>query len=233
MWGVRKVCPVVLNVTRKSSYLLTKSKYQAVPIFQPTIIGTLHYSVKRSIKTKKNTDASNTLIADFISCNYGPGPFLKSEPDIVKQLWNLSVTEHFITGENTLALMKLATKAADQLPNSRAKPKTDNSGGENNFQNSWTSKKYYILLLGGSVGFIGGLLCGKMGNSRSKSDLYYKQVAQRIEKMLEHYKNFIVQPPREKLLPDVLQPPYKQPPYTLVLELKDVLVHPDWTYNTG
>jgi mitochondrial import inner membrane translocase subunit TIM50 len=43
----------------------------------------------------------------------------------------------------------------------------------------------------------------------------------------------IQEPSREKLLPDPLKYPYVQPKYTLVLEMKDVLVHPDWTYQTG
>uniref|UniRef100_A0A0K8UFG5 Mitochondrial import inner membrane translocase subunit TIM50 n=3 Tax=Bactrocera latifrons TaxID=174628 RepID=A0A0K8UFG5_BACLA len=43
----------------------------------------------------------------------------------------------------------------------------------------------------------------------------------------------IQEPSRDKLLPDPLKHPYIQPPYTLVLEMKDVLVHPDWTYQTG
>lgn len=43
----------------------------------------------------------------------------------------------------------------------------------------------------------------------------------------------IKEPSREKLLPDTLKEPYIQPPYTLVLELRDVLVHPEWTYETG
>lgn len=43
----------------------------------------------------------------------------------------------------------------------------------------------------------------------------------------------IQEPSSKKLLPDPLKPPYIQPPYTLVLEMKDVLVHPDWTYQTG
>lgn len=38
-------------------------------------------------------------------------------------------------------------------------------------------------------------------------------------------------PSREKLLPDPLQYPYAQPPYTLVLEMTGVLVHPDWTVS--
>jgi hypothetical protein len=41
----------------------------------------------------------------------------------------------------------------------------------------------------------------------------------------------IREPSREKLLPDPLTFPYIQPPYTLVLELTDVLVHPDWTVS--
>lgn len=43
----------------------------------------------------------------------------------------------------------------------------------------------------------------------------------------------IKEPSRDKLLPDPPGAPYYQPPYTLVLELTDVLVHPDWTYRTG
>lgn len=43
----------------------------------------------------------------------------------------------------------------------------------------------------------------------------------------------IKDPSREKLLPDPLTEPYYQPPYTLVLEMTGVLVHPDWTYQTG
>ncbi|KAI8434450.1 hypothetical protein MSG28_012472 [Choristoneura fumiferana] len=42
----------------------------------------------------------------------------------------------------------------------------------------------------------------------------------------------IKEPSREKLLPDPLPAPY-QPTYTLVLEFTDVLVHPDWSYQTG
>ncbi|KAH6926002.1 hypothetical protein HPB50_012941 [Hyalomma asiaticum] len=43
----------------------------------------------------------------------------------------------------------------------------------------------------------------------------------------------IKDPSRDKLLPDPLTEPYYQPPYTLVLEMTGVLVHPDWTYQTG
>ncbi|XP_056645939.1 mitochondrial import inner membrane translocase subunit TIM50-C-like [Diorhabda sublineata] len=48
-----------------------------------------------------------------------------------------------------------------------------------------------------------------------------------------YMKKLVQQPLRDKLLPDPLGPPYSQPKYTLVLELTDVLVHPEWTYHTG
>ncbi|KAH8378998.1 hypothetical protein KR009_002549 [Drosophila setifemur] len=55
----------------------------------------------------------------------------------------------------------------------------------------------------------------------------------RTWKSVHHLQQFIQEPSSRKLLPEPLQAPYVQPPYTLVLEIKDVLVHPDWTYETG
>ncbi len=43
----------------------------------------------------------------------------------------------------------------------------------------------------------------------------------------------IKEPSRAKLLPDPLTEPYYQPPLTLVMEMTDVLVHPDWTVSTN
>lgn len=42
----------------------------------------------------------------------------------------------------------------------------------------------------------------------------------------------VQEPSRDKLLPDPLKFPYIQPSYTLVLEMTDVLVHPDWTVSS-
>ncbi|XP_023298765.2 mitochondrial import inner membrane translocase subunit TIM50-C-like [Lucilia cuprina] len=66
----------------------------------------------------------------------------------------------------------------------------------------------------------------------SKSPIV-QQYLQRMWKSMNYYQKMIQEPSRAKLLPDPLKPPYIQPPYTLVLEMKDVLVHPDWTYQTG
>ncbi|XP_066595493.1 mitochondrial import inner membrane translocase subunit TIM50-C-like [Prorops nasuta] len=62
---------------------------------------------------------------------------------------------------------------------------------------------------------------------------FYQQIWYRFRRELKYYTKLVQEPSREKLLPDPLKYPYIQPPYTLVLELTDVLVHPDWTYQTG
>lgn len=60
-----------------------------------------------------------------------------------------------------------------------------------------------------------------------------QQYLKRMWHSLTYYQKIIQEPSRKNLLPDPLKPPYYQPKYTLVLEMKDVLVHPDWTYKTG
>ncbi|XGW02818.1 hypothetical protein V3C99_014668 [Haemonchus contortus] len=55
----------------------------------------------------------------------------------------------------------------------------------------------------------------------------------RIVNSFRVWRDFVVEPAREQLLPDPLPHPYIQPKYTLVIEMKNVLVHPDWTYKTG
>ncbi|VDL73393.1 unnamed protein product [Nippostrongylus brasiliensis] len=55
----------------------------------------------------------------------------------------------------------------------------------------------------------------------------------RIANSFRVWRDFVVEPAREQLLPDPLPHPYIQPRYTLVIEMKNVLVHPDWTYKTG
>lgn len=58
---------------------------------------------------------------------------------------------------------------------------------------------------------------------------YYK----RCKKQANATYAMVVEPSREKLLPDPAKPPYYQPPLTLVVELKGVLVHPEWSYSSG
>ncbi|XP_075159034.1 mitochondrial import inner membrane translocase subunit TIM50-C-like [Haematobia irritans] len=74
---------------------------------------------------------------------------------------------------------------------------------------------------------------GNIIEDEFSKDPVVQQYLQRMWKSMNYYQKMIQEPSREKLLPDPLKPPYIQPPYTLVLEMKDVLVHPDWTYQTG
>ena len=41
----------------------------------------------------------------------------------------------------------------------------------------------------------------------------------------------MLEPSRELLLPDPIQPPYIQPKYTVVIEMKNVLVAPEWNVS--
>uniref|UniRef100_A0A4W5MKS2 Mitochondrial import inner membrane translocase subunit TIM50 n=1 Tax=Hucho hucho TaxID=62062 RepID=A0A4W5MKS2_9TELE len=59
------------------------------------------------------------------------------------------------------------------------------------------------------------------------------QQLRRTLKYFQDYRQMIIEPTSPKLLPDPLREPYYQPPYTLVLELTDVLLHPEWSLATG
>ena len=66
------------------------------------------------------------------------------------------------------------------------------------------------------------------------SELEWKeQYFRRFYRELILFKEMIQEPSRPMLLPEPLTEPYFQPPYTLVLEMTGVMVHPDWTYRTG
>ncbi|KAI1301818.1 Mitochondrial import inner membrane translocase subunit TIM50-C [Halotydeus destructor] len=60
-----------------------------------------------------------------------------------------------------------------------------------------------------------------------------KQYILRCWDTLTNYNEALKEPVRDLLLPDPLQAPYIQPPYTLVIESNGILMHPDWTYRTG
>ncbi|VDN54551.1 unnamed protein product [Dracunculus medinensis] len=55
----------------------------------------------------------------------------------------------------------------------------------------------------------------------------------RIRKHFHLWMDYVIEPSREVLLPSPIAPPYYQPKYTLVMELKNILVAPDWSYTSG
>ncbi|CAJ0591893.1 unnamed protein product [Cylicocyclus nassatus] len=98
-----------------------------------------------------------------------------------------------------------------------------------------------IILFGSSVA---GLVAFCLYYGRSKRDQAGNVIPDeftgsffapfyRIAHSFRLWRDFVVEPAREQLLPDPLPHPYIQPRYTLVIEMKNVLVHPDWTYKTG
>ncbi|KAL0271586.1 UNVERIFIED_CONTAM: hypothetical protein PYX00_008638 [Menopon gallinae] len=133
-------------------------------------------------------------------------------------------------------------------------PKIDEAGGGSN-QDTKDDKnkqkdsgsnfvKYSTYASGVSVAIAGSYLVYKLGspqldeNGVPIEDEFssmppLKQFYERFISQIYYYKKMAQEPSREKLLPDPLTYPYIQPPYTLILELTDLLVHPEWTYQTG
>lgn len=111
-------------------------------------------------------------------------------------------------------------------------------------ESAWRAMKFTFVAFGVSFTCLGGYIIYELGKppmdseGRPMFDEFsqmpaVKQYILRTLRELDYYKRMIKEPSREKLLPDPLQFPYYQPPYTLILELTDILVHPDWTYQTG
>ncbi|XP_060834055.1 mitochondrial import inner membrane translocase subunit TIM50-C-like isoform X1 [Rhopalosiphum padi] len=59
------------------------------------------------------------------------------------------------------------------------------------------------------------------------------KIYERICFRIEFYHKLFTIPATNKLLPDSLPDYYDKPQYTLVLEITDLLVHPEWSYSTG
>lgn len=60
-----------------------------------------------------------------------------------------------------------------------------------------------------------------------------KQYGLRTLHAMKGYKQSIEEPSRDVLLPEPLKAPYMQPPYTISVEMKHILAHPEWNYKTG
>lgn len=87
-----------------------------------------------------------------------------------------------------------------------------------------------------AIPFVGAPQQDEAGNVIEDEYTRYSVIPQyilRFYKEVLSFKKAIEEPSRDTLLPDPLQSPYRQPPYTLCLELTDVLVKPEWSYTTG
>ncbi|KAF4520918.1 hypothetical protein B566_EDAN008893 [Ephemera danica] len=109
---------------------------------------------------------------------------------------------------------------------------------------AWKTMKYTFIAFGVTFSALGVWVLVESGSPPTDPDgeaiedefshlPIVQQYLTRCWSTLKTYNKMIREPSREKLLPDPLTEPYYQPPYTLVLEMTDILVHPDWTYQTG
>lgn len=125
-----------------------------------------------------------------------------------------------------------------------AKEKKEEEEARKARESSWRTMKYTLYFFGVSFITLGGYLIVELGKPQVDQlgnpieDKYanmpiIKQYLLRTRDALEWYSMLLKAPSREKLLPDPVKYPYYQPKYTLVVELTDVLVHPEWTYLTG
>ncbi|KAK7487161.1 hypothetical protein BaRGS_00021656 [Batillaria attramentaria] len=134
-----------------------------------------------------------------------------------------------------------ARSTAGESSGTEQDKKSEKKSGRWTGKNAW---KLGLLGLGGWLIFSGGALFYIWGapprdpEGNEIEDEFSKlpkltAMFKRASKEVNIFTKSIQEPSRQQLLPDPLTYPYVQPPYTLVLEMTGVLVHPDWTYSTG
>jgi len=87
-------------------------------------------------------------------------------------------------------------------------------------------------------GFLVGVVAFLGQPDEENTDLYSNVPAilgyiYRFRDRLHEYRESFVEPSSDLLLPEPLPEPYIQPKYTLVIELTDVLVHPEYSRSNG
>ncbi|KAH9280063.1 Mitochondrial import inner membrane translocase subunit TIM50-B [Echinococcus granulosus] len=153
---------------------------------------------------------------------------------------------HFFTVPNFKALRFvngrfLSAVASDFQPSSN-KNEENSESKSNKESGSWSGKnawKLGALSIAASAAFAAGCGIAVWGPpGRDENDVEIKDEFSdlprwrgyvcRAWQTMWDFNQSIRDPISEKLLPDPVEPPYYQPPYTIVLEINDVLVHPDW-----
>ncbi|KAG7470733.1 hypothetical protein MATL_G00117010 [Megalops atlanticus] len=183
----------------------------------------------------------------------GPAPALLA---LTRALSTNPATGGETTGTGGLAQAILQERLLQQQQKSQGQPPTEGEGdgdpnqkqqeGEDKKQkeNTAYAKKMVLRLagimgLGSAVGIVyifGSNSVDEQGNKipdEFDNDVPVIQQIKRTFKYFQDYRQMIIEPTSPKLLPDPLKEPYYQPPYTLVLELTDVLLHPEWSLATG
>lgn len=164
-----------------------------------------------------------------------------------KYAFSTEPTRPKITGSLT-NIQSTTTPIEAKLPTVQNKNDGKDDSGQKDDEkkdNTYTPfMKFCMAFCGVSMGVMGTYLLyemakpgydeeGKIIEDEFTHLPYFEQMFKRLLRELHYYKRLVQEPSRDKLLPDPLKYPYIQPQYTLVLELIDLLIHPDWTYQTG
>lgn len=144
----------------------------------------------------------------------------------------------------SLAEELLAAKVPPGQDQQEAQQEQPGEKSEQEREKTFRTLKYSFLAFGVMMTGMGGFLiwswgapnvdeAGNIIQDEFSNMMLPQQYLYRTWKGMHDVNKMIQEPSREKLLPDPVKEPYFQPPYTLVMELRDVLVHPEWTYETG
>ncbi|XP_015190956.1 PREDICTED: mitochondrial import inner membrane translocase subunit TIM50-C-like [Polistes dominula] len=164
-----------------------------------------------------------------------------------KYCYNTKASDHpKITGSFAKSLGMTAQSLAQEMMDKKRIEEERQEEEEQKKKRERTKKfmKYSFYFFGASASFSFAYAVYKLGqpiydeNGNIIEDEYshlpyVEMIYKRFRREIIFYRKFIQEPSRPKLLPDPLKYPYIQPPYTLVLEVKDLLLCPDWTYETG
>lgn len=182
-----------------------------------------------------------------IACQTLPTTFCRRKHSSLANIRESSVQQriclHRIVGQPFCTVQSTSTSKTKRSPTDD-ETKSGKSNEEKTKASKQRLKKY---LFGGFAVWASAVSVGLVSQwGKPPEDFEGKPIEDEYSKynvvlayILRTYKEIFFQvkvtkePSREKLLPDPLTYPYIQPPYTLVIEYKDVLVHPEWSYRTG
>ncbi|XP_051162949.1 mitochondrial import inner membrane translocase subunit TIM50-C-like [Leptopilina boulardi] len=150
------------------------------------------------------------------------------------------ITENLMNIQSTSS----SSSDVDKIEENKIKEKNNKSENKKERKTNSSFMKFYIGFCTLSLGITGFYLIYEIVKPQysENGDIikdefthlpFMEQMFKRLLNKFNYIKELAQEPSRDKLLPDPLPYPYIQPQYTLVLELMDLLIHPDWTYQTG
>ncbi|KAF5297338.1 hypothetical protein FQA39_LY12177 [Lamprigera yunnana] len=207
--------------------------------------GSTHIQRIDEIPAPTTEKSSNVGIIEKSSLTYVLGYISKKITPVIKDC-SLCKNSIFATSREDIGAKQIKSPLSNLIEKEsvQSNKPDDEEEAKRAREASWRTMKYTLLIFGGSMTGLALYLLYELGkptvdeNGHLMTDEFshmsaVMQYCYRTLSKLDYYKRLIREPSREKLLPDPVKYPYYQPTYTLVVELTDVLVHPDWTYKTG